>query len=143
MRINAVGHHGAIGSRDGRASWARRSSGRPVGRAGIPIRGTNAIRGLGGLSRLRRVRMAAQTRTFKEMLLLSRGVLCTNLLTVDTLHGETLYAERPKRVSYVSDAWGVVVGLKYYEIHSHAPCHLPWRGTRQTPRAPPGRRCDP
>lgn len=48
------------------------------------------------------------------MLLLSGGVLCTDLLTIDTLDGEAL--KRCKtRDPYVSDA--VSMGVKYYEIH--------------------------
>lgn len=34
--------------------------------------------------------MTAETGTLEEMLLLTRGVLCPDLLAVDTLHGKTL-----------------------------------------------------
>lgn len=118
MRIDPVGHHGAIGSWDGRACGTRGSSRRAIGGAGVAIRRADAIRGRRGLGGLRRVGVTAQTGALEEMLLLSRGILCTDLLAVDTLHGETLDAECPKRVSYVSDACCVVVDLKYYEIQS-------------------------
>jgi hypothetical protein len=34
--------------------------------------------------------VAAQTGTLEKMLLLTRGIFCANLLTVDTLDGKTL-----------------------------------------------------
>lgn len=68
------------------------------------------------------------------MLFLSRGILCADLLAVYTLHRETLNKTR-----FVSD--GAWCGLEI--LRKYAPCHPPWRGTRRTPRAPLGRRCDP
>lgn len=47
--------------------------------------------------------MTSQARAFQQMLLLTRSVLCANLLAVDTLHGEALGNET---VSYVSDGGG-------------------------------------
>jgi hypothetical protein len=47
--------------------------------------------------------MTAETRALEEMLFLARGVLCANLLAVDTLHGETLYRNTQNGFSYVSD----------------------------------------
>lgn len=96
MRIDAVGDHGAIGCGDGRACWTRCSSSWTIRGAWVSIGRTDTIGGLGGLSRLGRVGMTAQAGTFEEMLLLSRGILCANLLTVDTLNGKTLDGETPK-----------------------------------------------
>ena len=92
MRVDTIGHDGAIRSWDGtRTSWTCRGCGWAIGSAGVAIRGTDSVRGgLGGLGRLRRVGVTAQTGTFKEMLFLSRSVLCSNLLAVYTLNGQTL-----------------------------------------------------
>ena len=80
--------------------------------------------------------MTTKTGTLEEVLLLTRGILCADLLTVDTLNGKTLKSCKSFCI--------YVCGQKYYrEIHKNAPCHLPWRGTRRTPREPPGRPSDP
>lgn len=102
MRIDAIAHQGAIRCRDRRARWASCCGRRTIGGTGVSIRRTDAIGGLGGLGRLGRVGVAAQAGTFKEMLLLSRGILCTDLLTIDTLDGETLgIANKPKTEGFV------------------------------------------
>lgn len=106
MRVDTIGHEGAIGrwNRTG-TSWTRGSSCWAIGSSRVAIGRSDSVRGgLGGLRRLRRVGMTAQTGTFKEMLFLSRGVLCSNLLTVDTLDGETLNMHKPQNgFWYVSD----------------------------------------
>lgn len=61
--------------------------------------------------------MTAQARTFAEMLFLSRGVLCADLLTVDTLNGETLICTKTQNgFSYVSDGSD---GVEILRIHTH------------------------
>ena len=37
--------------------------------------------------------MTPETRTFEQVLFLTRGVLCADLLAVDTLDGKTLYSK--------------------------------------------------
>lgn len=91
MRIDTVGHQCAVGSGNGRASSrARWCCCRTIGGTGVSIGGADAVGSGSRLGRLRRVRVASQTRAFKKMLLLSRGILCADLLTIDTLHGEAL-----------------------------------------------------
>ena len=90
MRIDTVGHQGAGGSRHGRGTTSAWSGRRAIGSAGVAIRSANAIRALGGLVGLGRVGVATETGTLEKVLFLSRGVLCTNLLTVDALNGEAL-----------------------------------------------------
>lgn len=41
--------------------------------------------------------MATETGTLEQMLFLTRGVLCANLLTVDTLDGKALYQGNRKQ----------------------------------------------
>jgi hypothetical protein len=100
MGVDTIGHESAIGSRDGTRTSCCRGSSWATGSSGIAIGRTDSVRGgLGGLGRLRRVGVTSQTGTFKEMLFLSRGILCSNLLAVYTLNGETLtHAQTPKRV---------------------------------------------
>jgi hypothetical protein len=88
MGIDTVGHQSAVRSWDGtRTSWASRGGRCAIGGAGVAIGRTDSVRGwLGGLGRLRRVGVTAQTGTLEKMLFLARGVLCANLLAVDTLH---------------------------------------------------------
>lgn len=142
MGIDAVRHHGPVGSRQG--TWARASawcSGcSAIGSRRIAIGSTDAIGG--GLSSLRLslgVGMATETGALEQVLLLTRGVFGADLLAVDTLDGETLY----QTSCHVSIA---VLGRRVEilrKIQRHAPYRLPWRGTRRTPRELPGRRYDP
>jgi len=47
--------------------------------------------------------MATETGTLEQVLFLTRGVLCANLLTVDTLDGKALYQNNRKTGWYVSN----------------------------------------
>ena len=96
MGIDAIGHQSAIGRRDSRTCRTRRSSSWAIGSTGISVGRADAIGGLGRLCGLRRVGMTTKARTLEEVLLLSRSILCTNLLTIDTLHGETLECRTPE-----------------------------------------------
>ena len=94
MRIDAVRHHGPVGSRQG--TWARArawcSGCRAIGSRRISIGSTDTIGS--GLSSLRLslgVGMATETGALEQVLLLTRGVFGADLLAVDTLDGETLY----------------------------------------------------
>lgn len=106
MRVDTIGHEGAIGSWDSaRTSWTCRGGSRAIGGSGVAIGRTDSVRGgLGSLGRLRRVGVTAQTWTFKEMLFLSRSILCSDLLTVYALNRETLNMHKPQNgFPYVSD----------------------------------------
>lgn len=88
MRIDSIRHQSSIGSSQlGAAGAGTRGSGRrwASGRSRVAI-GSNAAgarrRGLW----LRRGGMASKTGTLKQMLLLSRSVLCADLLAIDALH---------------------------------------------------------
>lgn len=105
MRIDAVGHHGTIGGWHGRgttrAAW---SSCRAIGGAGVAVGRADAIGSLRGLIRLGSVGMTTKTGALEEMLFLTRSILCTNLLTIDTLDGEALEGRNDRNgSSYVSD----------------------------------------
>ena len=93
MWIDAVGHHGPVGSRESTRARARaRRGGRgAIGGGSIAISSGDAIRGgLGGLGLGLGVSVAAEAGALEQVLLLARGVLCANLLAVDTLNGKTL-----------------------------------------------------
>ena len=97
MRIDPVRHHRTVGGRKGSSrTWAstRRSGRWTIGGRRVAIGSIYTVgRGLGGLSlRLRSTGMTTETRTFEQVLFLTRGVLCANLLAVDTLDGKTLYS---------------------------------------------------
>ena len=99
MRIDPVRHYGTVGSRKGSSGTrtsTRRSCRWTIGSRRVAIGSIYTVgRGLGGLSlRLRSTRMTPETRTFEQVLFLTRGVLCANLLAVDTLDRETLYSRR-------------------------------------------------
>lgn len=117
MRIDAVSHQGTVGSWHGgrisRAAWSGR---RAIGGAGVAIARANAIGSLGRLIRLGRVGVTTKTGALEEMLFLSRGILCTNLLAVDALDGEALEDRNDRNGSRMLMTGSVVVGLKYYEI---------------------------
>lgn len=55
MRVDTVRNQGTIGSRNGRACWARRRGGRAIRSARVSVGRADAIGGLGGLRWLRRV----------------------------------------------------------------------------------------
>lgn len=145
MSIDTVRHHGTVGSRESTGPRAStRRGGRSTIRGGrVSIGSSDAIRGRGGgLGLGLGIGVAAETGTLKQVLLLARGVLCANLLAVDTLDGKTLRKQTARFVMSVTLVLGG--GLKYYgKYRSHAPYRLPWRGTRRTPRELPGRRSDP
>lgn len=96
MRIDTVGHHGAVRCGEG-SSCGPRARPRARGRRAIwccvvPVRRGDAIRAssssLLGLSSSGL--LLAETGTLEQVLLLARGVLCPDLLAVDALDGETL-----------------------------------------------------
>ena len=99
MRIDPVRHYGTVGGRKGSSrtrTSTRRSCRWSIGGRRVAIGSIYTVgRGLGGLSlRLTSTRMTPETRTFEQVLFLTRGVLCADLLAVDTLDRETLYSRR-------------------------------------------------
>jgi hypothetical protein len=91
MGVDIIRHHGPVGSRQsprtGTSAW--RGGGRTIGSGRVSIWRSDAVgTGRGGLGL--GLAVAAQTGTLEKMLLLTRGIFCANLLTVDTLDGKTL-----------------------------------------------------
>lgn len=64
--------------------------------------------------------MTAETGALEEMLLLTRGVLCPDLLAVDTLHGKTLETRKRVCMSVLKTSGG---GLKYYPDTGNTDSH--------------------
>lgn len=90
MRVHSVGHEVAIGSWHGGRATRPWSGRRATGSTGIAIGRGDAVGGLRRLVWLRSIGVTTKTGALQKMLLLSRGVLCANLLAVDALHGKTL-----------------------------------------------------